>query len=120
MKKLIYITIALLLTACSKTDMPSNPDYDMYKDGSYDTVGFGYGGSMDVVTTFKEGKLKDIVVKKHEETPSIGGVAIEQLIDQMIKKNDYDVDAVSGATKTSEGLEDAVEAAFDLAKNKAE
>lgn len=119
MKK-ILIVFLFLLCGCQKNNVTTNPDYDAYKDGSYETVGFGYGGNMDVVTTFKDGKLKDIVVKKHEETPSIGGVAIEQLIDAMIKKNDYDVDAVSGATKTSEGLEDAVEAAFVLAESEAE
>ncbi len=117
--KLILVIMMLFLCGCQKENV-SEPVEDMYTDGSYETIGYGYGGEMNVVTTFQNGVLKDIVVKKHEETPSIGGVAIEQLIDKMIKKNDYDVDVVSGATKTSDGLEDAVEEAFDLAKSKAD
>ena len=68
----------------------------------------------------KDDKLEDIVVKKHNETPSIGGVALEEMIKKMKEENNYDVDIVAGATLSSNGIKDAVKEAYSQAKNKAE
>ena len=70
--------------------------------------------------TKKEDKVVDIVVKEHNETPSIGGVAMEQMIEKMKTENKYDVDTISGATKTSQALKDAVKNAYEKAKNTTE
>lgn len=57
---------------------------------------------------------------ENNETPSIGGVAIEQLINQMKEKQNENIDTVAGATKTSQGMINAYKEILSEAKNKAE
>ncbi|MEG0452628.1 MAG: FMN-binding protein [Coprobacillus sp.] len=115
MKKIGLLILALLLTGCTSTSEETKKT--TYKDGTYTTKANGYGGEFSVETTISADKITDVVVKEHNETPSIGGVALEQLIGNMKSKNTYDVDVISGATKTSQGLKDAVKEALDNAKN---
>ena len=94
-------------------------------DGS--TVGYavtstgkgGYGGDIKLmVGVDKEGKVTKVSVLEQEETASIGGklMSQESFLNRFIgisgsaalTKNGGKVDAVSGATKTSTGLTDAV------------
>lgn len=114
MKKIGLFILALMLTGCTST--PEDTKKTTYKDGTYTTKAVGYGGEFSVDTAINADKISDVVVKEHNETPSIGGIAIEQLIEKMKSKNTYDVDTVSGATKTSQGLKDAVKQAMDKAK----
>lgn len=114
MKKIGLLIFALMITGCTSTNEDTKKT--TYKDGTYTTKANGYGGEFSVDTTLNADKITDVVVKEHNETPSIGGVALEQLISNMKSKNTYDVDTVSGATKTSQGLKDAVKEALDKAK----
>ena len=58
-------------------------------------------------------KMTDIETLQETETPSIGGKAIPVLRAEMLKKNTYDVDVVSGASATSKGYKNAVKKALD-------
>ena len=111
----ILLVICILLCGCSAKKEESNPEY---KDGIYETSAQGYGGEISVTTSFVNGELNEIVVNNHNETPSIGGIALESLIKEIKEKKDYNVDIVSGATLSSEALKKAVEEAFNQAKNK--
>ena len=51
------------------------------------------------------------------ETPDIGGKAIAELPAEMIKGQTYEVDAISGATITSNGMKDAVARCLEQASN---
>lgn len=115
MKKMIILFIAMMLCGCAQ-EKPVE-EKSQYKDGTYTTTAMGYGGEFEVETTLKDDKIQDIVIKEHNETPSIGGVALEQMIDNMKKKNHYDVDTISGATKSSQALKEAVAKAYEEAKN---
>ena len=108
MKKLMLFAMAILLCGCSGNTKKEETKKTVYKDGTYTTTATGYGGEFQVETTIKNDKVVDIVVKEHNETPSIGGVAMEQMIEKMKTENKYDVDTISGATKTSQALKDAV------------
>lgn len=116
MKKISFIILSLFICGCSSTNQTTEKN-NVYKDGTYTSTAQGYGGEFEVQTTLKNDQLVDIIVKEHNETPSIGGVAIEQIITKMKEKNTYDVDVVSGATKTSQGMINAVEEAMKNAKN---
>lgn len=119
MKKIFVLLLTMMLVGCSEPK-EENEISHVYQDGTYTTNAFGYGGEFQVETTIKDDQIVDIIVGEHNETPSIGGVAIEQIIDTMKKNNTYDVDIVSGATKTSQAMKDAVSSAYQKAKNKAE
>ncbi len=117
--KRIMITIlaavmVLTLTACGSDGSDSSQsDYQIsevgtWKDGVYTETAEGKKGSFDVTVTIEDGMIVSIEVGDNEETADKGGVAIAQLPEQMIENQTYDVDAVSSATVTSDGLKDAV------------
>ena len=116
MKKIMILCLSLLICGCANEKKKETAKQTTYKDGEYETIANGYGGEFQVTTTIKNDKIEDVVVKEHNETPSIGGVAIEQMISNMKDNNKYDVDTVSGATKTSQALKDAVKKGFEEAK----
>lgn len=120
MKKLSLLLLTIMICGCANKTDKDTTQKTVYKDGTYTTTAVGYGGEFRVETTIKNDKLVDIVVKEHNETPSIGGVAMEQMIDKMKKENKQDVDTISGATKTSQALKDAVNEAYKKAKNTTE
>jgi uncharacterized protein with FMN-binding domain len=47
-----------------------------------------------------------------DETEGVGSLAIEQLPDKIEQADSTDVDDISGATKTSQGIKQAVENAL--------
>jgi len=118
MKKIGFIFLIFVLCYGCSNEKKMDVDQSLYTDGTYKTTSVGYGGEFDVETTIEDDKIKDIVVKEHNETPSIGGVALEQMITKMKKENKADVDIVSGATKTSQAIKEAVKSALENAKNK--
>ncbi len=60
---------------------------------------------VDVKVTVSDGEITDLVILKHE---CGRGKPAEDMIPNMIEKNDVEVDAVSGATYSSEVIKDAV------------
>ena len=65
---------------------------------------------LTVKATKKDGKvvIKDIVAQ-HKETDKIGGAAIEKLIEEVKKNQNYNkLDSVAGATSTSAGFRRAI------------
>ncbi len=84
-------------------------------DGEYTTVCNGFYGDFDVTVTITDGAIGGIAVSGSQETPEIGGKAIEILTDRMLAANTSGVDSVSGATVTSAMFKRAVAAALDEA-----
>ncbi|MFO7941047.1 MAG: FMN-binding protein [Bacillota bacterium] len=81
-------------------------------DGVYEGTGRGYGGNIVVEVEVQDGELVDITILDNSETPNIGGPALEEIPEAMIEQQSTEVDAVSGATATSNGVMDAVENAL--------
>lgn len=106
MKKFISVVMsalmALSLTACSSSSSAS------VKDGSYDETVKGRNGNITVTTTIKDGKISDVKVGDNEETPEIGQPALKSLSKEISEKGSLDVEAVSGATISSDALKEAV------------
>ena len=73
----------------------------------------GVGNEVVVrITVDDDKKLKDIEILKQSET-GIGAQAIESMPKEMISKNTYDVDSISGASATSRALKEAVKDAMN-------
>lgn len=64
----------------------------------------GFGGDVTVTITMEEGIIVDCVIVGDNETPERGGRAIEQLQPAIVEAGSLDVDAVSGATVTSDAV----------------
>lgn len=120
-KKLTAIFICVLtvvLTACGTKEKNYNiSDSGSWKDGTYTESAKGKKGDFDVTVIILEGKISDIQIGDNKETPDLGGKAIDELPDEMIKGQTYEVDAVSGATITSNGIKDAVARCLEQASN---
>lgn len=86
-----------------------------WKDGVYFGSGTGYGGIIKVSVTIKEGKISKIEVTDHsKETPSFYAKA-EAIVQKIISAQSTDVDTISGATFSSNGIRQAVIEALNQA-----
>jgi len=83
-----------------------------YEDGIY----FGEGEGMHhlkVSVEVADGKIVKVEVVEHEETEGIADEALEKIPAAIVEKNSPNVDTVSGATFTSEGIMEAVKNALE-------
>ena len=88
-----------------------------YKDGTYQGSGTGFGGTVSVQVTISGGKITSIdVLSASGETPSYFASA-QGVISRMISGQTPNVDAVSGATYSSNGIIQAVQDALSKAAN---
>ena len=79
-----------------------------YKDGTYEGTGLGFGNDITVQVTIQDGKMTDIsVVSAPGEDRPYYKQALS-VLDTMLSTQSTDVDAVSGATLTAEGMIEAV------------
>ena len=86
-----------------------------YKDGTYEGTGTGFGGEMKLKVTIKKGKITKItVVSKKDDEPFFTNA--KALFNTIIKKQSTNVDKVSGATYSSNGIIEAVRDALSKAK----
>ncbi len=86
-------------------------------DGTYTGTGKGIGGKFEVTVTVKGGKVTKVEVGENSETEGIGSKAIEQLPEQIVEANGTEgVEALAGATVTSNAIFDAVNAALSSTK----
>ncbi len=79
-----------------------------YTPGTYTGVGEGKNGDITVEVTFSAEKIESIRIVSHTETPSLSDAAIEQIPAKIVESQSLGVDAVSGATYTSDGIVEAV------------
>ncbi len=108
MKKLIM----LLAAACLATGA-----HAAYKDGTYEGSGEGLHGKIDVSVTVADGKISEVKVVKNEETDMIIAAAIDEVIPAIVKNNSVEgVQAVAGATFSSNGIMAAVKDALAKAQ----
>ncbi len=72
----------------------------------------GFGGDVTVTLTMDGDKIVAASIEGKDETPTVGGAALEELEKQIVEAGSADFDGVSGATVTSTGVKDAVKAAL--------
>ena len=78
------------------------------KDGTYTGTGSGRNGEIAVELTVKAGKLATVNVVRHGETAGISDAALARVPAEIVAQQSTAVDAVTGATMTSEGIKAAV------------
>lgn len=87
-----------------------------YKDGTYTGEGVGFKPGMKVSVTVKSGKISNIEIVSNNDTPGYFDQASSVIPSEIIKAQSTNVDAVSGATRSSNGIMSAVEDALKNAK----
>lgn len=72
-------------------------------------TGQGFNGEIKATVSYEFGKIIDLYLVGENETPSVGGAAMESLKQQILQNGSTnDVDVVTGATYTSHGVFDAI------------
>lgn len=91
----------------------SEVDVSQVKDGIYEGRSETDMVKVDVRVTVSNGDISDIEIVRHECGK---GKIANVIVEDMIKKDDVEVDAVSGATFSSEVIKDAVRNALRKGK----
>lgn len=86
-----------------------------FTPGTYSVTEEGFHGPISLDVTFSEDKLTDITVLDQHETEEIGKPALPIISSRIIEAQGLRVDAVSGATVSSEAVKAAVKKAAQQA-----
>lgn len=103
----LVMLVSILMVGCSGENYTIN-EAGQWKDGTYTKTAKGKNASFDVTVVIDNGYIQTITIGDNKETPEKGGVAINELPAEMVTQQSYEVDAISGATVTSNGIKDAV------------
>jgi len=102
-KKNILICILVVLLLPLASFLPENG----LTDGSFTGKSNGRNGIVKVKVTIKDAQIKEVIILENSESAYTNNV-FEQLIKQITKSNSPKVDAVSGATASSNAIMEAV------------
>ena len=103
-------------TVTNENSSTTNNQQQEYKDGVYTGTGRGYRPNLEVEVTIKNGKIADIQIDSNNETPRFAEQAFAVVPSEIVQAQSIDVDGVSGATRSSNGIKLAVETALSKAK----
>ncbi|AKL94323.1 hypothetical protein CACET_c08140 [Clostridium aceticum] len=118
MKKLSILFIIVMLFAlvgCSSSPAATETESN-WKDGSYVGTGKGYQSDIEVEVVIEGGKIAKVEIVSAGDTPGISDAAIDAIPEAVLEAQSSEVDVVSNATRTSEGIIQAVEAALKNAE----
>ena len=87
-----------------------------YQDGEYLGKASAYNGNVEVKVTISGGKMTAIDIVKTKDDEEYFFDAQKKVIPEILEKQSTDVDAVAGATTSSEGIAHAVQKALEQAK----
>lgn len=110
---LFLITICAVLVIKMNSQVKSFDksavDVSQVKDGVYEGHSETELVKVDVKVTVSNGDISDIEILRHECGK---GKIANVIVEDMVEKDDVEVDAVSGATFSSEVIKDAVRSAL--------
>lgn len=87
-----------------------------YKDGTYTGQADGFGGTVEVTLVIENDTITIIEITEASKEDKSYVELAKGVIDEILEKQTYEVDAVSGATYTSTGIKNAVKSALERAK----
>lgn len=108
MRKILSLMMALVM-ALSLSPMAMA---ESFTDGTYTGSGKGMMGNIEVSVTVEGGKITAVEVTSQSETAGISDPALETIPQAIVDAQSWEVDAVAGATFTSNGIMEAVKNAI--------
>ena len=103
---LCIIALLTLTAACNDEDTTEAGEPEVLTG-----VGNGYGGEIEAEVEGDE--ILNVVITEHSESEGIADPAFDRVPDAIVEAQTTEVDTVSGATETSEGIIEAVEDALN-------
>jgi uncharacterized protein with FMN-binding domain len=110
-----FITATLIFLGCA-VGLQSRAN--IYIPGIYKGVGEGMNGDIIVETKFTTSSILSVKVVEHEDTLNISDAAIKKIPAAVLEAQNANVDAVTGATATSEGIKLAIQSTISQASRK--
>ena len=115
MKKLLSVLLALTLVLCACAASAAT-----FTPGEYEGSAQGFGGTVSVKVTVDEEAITAIEITGASETEALGGQVIAKNAETLVGASDAEaVEAITGATVTSEALKAALGDALAQAKGEA-
>ncbi len=96
------------------SDANANNDTSTYKDGTYTGSGEGYRGTTTVKVVVKSGKITSITIVSYADDQQWFERAVDTIISEIKDSQSVDVDTVTGATFSSNGIRAAVADALNI------
>lgn len=134
MKKFLALGMALMLlfsiAACAPTAAPAQTaapaatpaaveatpaPTPSVADGTYEGTSTGFNGELKVAVTVAGGAIEKVEVLSHSESAGVADDIIAAMPELIVKEQSYGVDALSGATFTSNAIKFAVKDALTKA-----
>lgn len=123
-----YVGLGVMLVLAAGTVLGSDPLYKAidsiaagnvsYEAGTYTGTAQGFGGTVTATVTVSSSGIESVELKGDSETPELGGAALEKLGPAFVEAGTSRVDAVAGATISSNAAMEAVGQALDQASGK--
>lgn len=109
MKKILSLLLCMLMVLAPLSHVGAQT---LFTPGTYEGTGAGFGGDITVKVTVTDSEITDIQVENHGETAGISDPAFDKIPEAVLAHQSIAVDAVAGATYTSQGLTEAIKAAL--------
>lgn len=116
MRKIVSLILTLALCVMSGMGICES----LYTPGTYEASVNGMGGPVEVKVEFSDSAIVSVTAVGEKETKGLGDVALEKLIPAVMQAQSAEVDAVAGATITSNAMLQAVASCINQAKGVAE
>ena len=116
---LLALGMVVGMSACTGSDTqepaPEGETGGEAVSGEFTGTAQGFGGDVTVTLTVENGKITGCTAEGAQETAGVGTNALEQLPAKIVEAGTYEVEAVAGATITSNAIMDAAKAAMESA-----
>ncbi len=117
---LLAMAMVFSLAACSGGNTNATPSVTpagKFTPGTYEGEADGFHGPIKVAVTLSADKIEKVEVLEHTETEGIGAAALaaDKLPQSVVDTQSVTIDAIGGATLTSDGFIAAVTAALTAA-----
>ena len=100
----------------SETQTTGTNETTVYIDGTYQGTGTGFSPGLVVEVVIEDGQIASVTVIDHnEQNERYWGYPVEAIPEAIVDAQSTDVDSISGATRTSEGIKEAVDDALSQA-----
>ena len=106
LKRFMALLLVLALVGCgsgSKKDSSAG-----LKDGNYKASKDGQNGPIEIELIVKNGEIEKAELVSESETPGLGNVAIEKILNQFNENKDMNIDMIGGATVSSTAVVEAL------------
>jgi fumarate reductase flavoprotein subunit len=112
------LAIAVLMGGCTGGGYANGASGGaaVYAPGEYRGYGNAFRGPVQVLVETGPYRILRVEIVDHTDDELTGGAAMEELAGLVLEWNSADLDAVSGATESSEGFLEALEDALAQAR----